>query len=292
MTLRSHPRLGIGLLALGLGLVLNTLLGPLVADGIDYPFTETVRNETLGLELVSLVLVAPLAILAGGLALRGHPAAPLVALGPSGYAAYMLVQYVVGPQYPTYQPSVALHLALLVLSIALLVGSWSFAARVPLPQLRGRWSAVVLLLVAFVVSRWAPAFAAMPGNDPVPAAAPDLTMYWSIFMLDLGFVVPAGLAAAIGLLAGAVWARAAVFGVVGWFTLVPPSVAAMALFKVVRDDPMASTGDTLVFAAVTAVSWLVAVVLFARLFRRESWLLEAGTNPNQTIATVAEPGRP
>ena len=278
MITTSHRWLGAGLLALGLGLALNTLLGPLFTGRIDYPFTDTVRNETLGLEAVSLVLVAPLAILAGLLALRGHRAAPLVALGPSGYAAYMLVQYVVGPQYPSYQPSVAFHLGLLVLSVALLVGSWAVAGREPAPPLRTRWSVVVLLMTAFVVSRWAPAFAAMPGNERVAAAAPDLTMYWSIFMLDLGFVIPAALAAAVGLFAGARWARAAVFGVVGWFALVPPSVAAMAVVKVVRQDPNASTGDTLVFIVVSAIFWIVAGVLFARLFRREDRAAGAGVD--------------
>ncbi|MDD9205726.1 hypothetical protein PU560_04495 [Georgenia sp. 10Sc9-8] len=63
-----------------------------------YPFTETVLNETLGLEAVTLVLVAPLAVVTGAMTLRGHRAGPLLALGPAAYAAYMLVQYVVGPQ--------------------------------------------------------------------------------------------------------------------------------------------------------------------------------------------------
>lgn len=106
--------LGIGLLLLAAGLAANTFLGPLFAGIIGYPFTETVYNETLGLEAVSLILVAPLAALAGVLALRDHRAAPILAIGPAAYAAYMLVQYVVGPQYPTYQPSIALHIGLLI----------------------------------------------------------------------------------------------------------------------------------------------------------------------------------
>jgi hypothetical protein len=196
------------------------------------------------------------------LALRGHPAGAVLALGPSSYAAYMLVQYVVGPQYQAYQASIAWHLALLILSVALLITAWaSVDARQLAPRSRG-WAIVVFLLAGFVVSRWLPAFTGMAVSDPVPAATPDVTMYWSIFMLDLGFVVPAAVATGVGLLIGTAWARTALHGVIGWFALVPPSVAAMAIVKVVGGDPNAAVGDTVVFIVVSVIFWVVAVWLY------------------------------
>jgi hypothetical protein len=259
----------LGMVVLGSGLTLNTLLGPLVFGVISYPFTETVRNETLGLEAVTLVLIAPLAVAAGLLALRGHRAGVLLALGSAAYAAYMLVQYVVGPQYPTYQPSIAWHLALFVLSVGMLV----WALTVVDSGLGGRsrgWAMVAFALAAFVVSRWLPAFAGMVTNDPIPAAPPDVTMYWSIFLLDLGLVVPAGVATGIGLLVGSRWANKALYGVVGWFALVPPSVAAMSIVKLLRGDPNAASGDTIVFVVVTLVFWVIAFLLFRPLFARST----------------------
>jgi hypothetical protein len=142
-----------GMLALGAGLAANTLLGPLFLGAVNYPFTETVYNETLGLEAISMVLIAPLAIVAAIITLRGHPAGPVLALGPTGYAAYMLVQYVVGPQYPTYQPSIAVHLGLFVLSGALLWRAWSTVDAAMLPRRSRGWAIAVFLLAAFVVSR-------------------------------------------------------------------------------------------------------------------------------------------
>jgi hypothetical protein len=270
----TDPRLtnlwfALGMVLLGTGLALNTLLGPLMFRVITYPFTETVRNETLGLEAVTLVLIAPLAIAAGLLALRGHRAAGILALGPAAYAAYMLVQYVVGPQYPTYQPSIALHLALFVLSVGMLLWAWITVDSELRSRSRG-WAIVAFALAAFVVSRWLPAFAGMLTNDPIPAAPPDVTMYWSIFLLDLGLVVPATVATGIGLLVGSRWANKALYGVVGWFALVPPSVAAMSIVKLLRSDPNATSGDTIVFVVVTLVFWVIAFVLFRPFFARSS----------------------
>ncbi|MEA2026674.1 MAG: hypothetical protein U9O18_08275 [Chloroflexota bacterium] len=263
-----HRWFGLGMLLLGAGLALNTLLGPLVADIIDYPFTETVRNETLGLEAVSLVLIAPLAIIAGILALRGHRAAGVVALGPAAYGAYMFVQYIVGPQYSTYEPAVLLHLALLILSGALVVRAWTLIDVGWLPVRSRGWAVVVFLLAAFALSRWAGPLAGVVTNDPLPVAAPDVTMYWSIFLLDLGIVVPVAIVTGIGLLLREPWATKALYGVIGWFALVPPSVAAMAVVKVLRDDPVADAGDTVVLLVVALIFGAVAVWLYAPLFRR------------------------
>ena len=57
---------------------------------------------------MTVLLVAPAAALAGILSLRGHPAGPLLALGPAAYAAYMFVQYVLGPEYDHYSLAVLL----------------------------------------------------------------------------------------------------------------------------------------------------------------------------------------
>jgi hypothetical protein len=177
----------------------------------------------------------------------------------------MLVQYVVGPQYPTYQPAIAGHIALFVLSAALLVRAWGSIDRGALPAISRAWAVVIFLMTAFVVSRWLPAFGGMASGSAVPAADPDLTMYWSIFLLDVGLIVPAGIATGIGVLRGVPWATAALYGLVGWFALVPPSVAAMSLVKLVRDDPNASGGDTVVFIVVTLLFWLVAGALYRKL---------------------------
>jgi hypothetical protein len=96
---RSRPWLALGLLVIGSGLVAVALLGPLASGLIDYRVTETLRNQTIGLDAVSLFLVAPLCILAAIRASQGQVAGPALALGIGAYTSYMFVQYIVGPDY-------------------------------------------------------------------------------------------------------------------------------------------------------------------------------------------------
>ena len=259
-----------GLILLGAGLAANTMIGPLFADLIDYPFSETVYNETLGLEAVTLLLAAPTAVAAGLLSARQHPAGPLLAFAPTSYGAYMLIQYIVGPQYGEYRPVIAWHLLLLIISLGLLLRSWTLADPGIVPARRTRWAVIVIALTAFVLSRWLPAIAGIINGEAVPVAPEDLTMYWSIFLLDLGVVVPAAVATAVGLLKDRSWSRKALFAVVGWFALVPPSVAAMSVVKIVRDDPAANVGDAVLFLVVAGLSTGLAAALYRPLFPRRT----------------------
>jgi hypothetical protein len=84
--------------------------------------------------------------------------------------------------------------------------------------------------------------------------------------MDLGVVVPAAIATAVGLLRRAPAAARAMYALFGWFALVPPSVAAMAVAMVLRHDPNATTGGTIVFIAVAAVFAAFAVGVFWPLF--------------------------
>src|SRR5918995_5006151 len=118
---RGHGWLGIALFMLAVGLIANSLLGPMVADAIDYPWSESMRNQAIGLEGVSMFVVAPLCIVAGVLAIRGRRAAPLVAFGPAAYTAYMFLQYVIGPEYHSYPAVLPLHLALFILGVGIAV---------------------------------------------------------------------------------------------------------------------------------------------------------------------------
>ncbi len=61
--------------------------------------TETRRNQTIGLDAVSLIVVAPLSVAAALLVVRRHVAGAALALGIGAYTSYMLVQYILGPEY-------------------------------------------------------------------------------------------------------------------------------------------------------------------------------------------------
>lgn len=58
-TMEMRSGLGAGLLALAALLVVNTVLGPILIGVVDYPITESMTNQLLGLAIVTLVLVVP-----------------------------------------------------------------------------------------------------------------------------------------------------------------------------------------------------------------------------------------
>lgn len=250
--------------ALALGLIVNSVLGPLGLKVIDYPISGTLLNQVIGLEIVSLGLVVPMALLAGMLALRGRRGAATLALGPATYSAYMLVQYVLGPEYPAYTAVALFHTGLFTLS-ALLVGwAWQSASREPLPHLSARErrvnATVLWLLALFILSRYS---GALTGGRLPAEFAQAHTFYWSIFLLDLGLVVPATVAIGIGLVRGSRVAQRASYAVLLWYALVPPSVAAMSLSMLVNDDPHTSLGQALALSMFA----IVFMVLAARLCR-------------------------
>ena len=265
--------LGIGLIAMGFGLAINSLLGPLLLGLVSYPVTPAMVSQTIGLDTVSLVLVAPLSVSAGVLALRAHPAAPALALGAGSYTAYMLAQYVVGPDYLYYPGALLLHLALFILGWSVSLAAWR---RIPAESLAGderrrrRLGLILLFLAGFILLRYLPALGGSVRQTPLPPdAQSDPAMFWTILLLDLGIVVPVAVAAGITLRAnGSPWATKAGYATVGWFAQVGTAVATMGAVMLIRGDQYASALTTLVFALVALAAIAAAVWLYRPLFER------------------------
>ncbi len=90
--MRNRQVIGGGLLALSVGLAVNTLLGPLAFGVVQDHFYAVVINHRIGLDVVTVFLMAPVAALAGILTLHGRPAGPVLGLGPAAFAVYLGVQ--------------------------------------------------------------------------------------------------------------------------------------------------------------------------------------------------------
>jgi hypothetical protein len=229
----------------------------------------------IGLEVVTVGLVVPIAVVAGVLALRGHRAAGLLGFGPASYAGYMFLQYVVGPEYATYTAVAFFHTAIFSLSCGTAVWAWVLSSRQPLPYLTARRrrlsSAILILLAVFVMTRYAGAMTGSFTGGTLPAEFLDArTFYWSIFLLDLGVVVPATVAAGYGLIRGVHAAQTALYALVTWYALVPPSVAAMSATMVVNGDPNASSGQTFLLVVVSFVFAAFAAWIYLPLMRRHA----------------------
>ena len=253
----ERPWLALGLVALAVGLTANAVLGPLVLDVADDGFPRTVRNQAVGLEAVTLALVVPWCLLVARAARRGRPAAPVLAVAPAGYAAYMLAQYVVG--HGSTVPRIALlQVPLLALAVAVVsqaVHAFGDGPVTAVPERQRRRLALVLVgIAAFVCVRYVPLAAAAVSGSALPAEGAEApAMTWAIVALDLGAVVPLLLSSAAGLRAARPTAVNGAYALLGWFALVPVSVAAMGLAMLLRDDPHASAGGTAFLGVAAAV---------------------------------------
>ena len=191
-----------------------------------------------------------------------------------------------------YKRQVLLHLSVFALAATLTAWSWSRARDghwpIPVRARRRRWAALLLALAAFVVLRYLPLATGAASGTHVPSEfAETPAFYWSVVLLDLGVVVPAALAAAAVALRGNRVALPATYAVVGWFALVPPSVAAMAVVMLARGDSNASVPTTVLMLAVAAVTTTVAAHMFRELLRQQA--LEVGVDTAETGIGPAEP---
>lgn len=272
MSQRSNRWLAGALVALAAGLAANSLLGPLVAGVISYPLSETVLNMTLGLEAVSLIIVAPMSALAAVLVFRGSQIGPITAIPPAAYTSYMFVQYIIGPEYVEYPPVILFHLGMFILSGIILVYSWTHLQIEdipPIPPQKTRiYSAVLLLLVLFVSFSYLFAVPRILTGGTIPAEyLNDPSVYWTVFLLDLGIVVPITVAVSMGLLRGTGWARKAIYGLVGWYALVTTAVLTLFVSLLVHGDPNVTVGIVIALSIATLVIIAFMVLLYRPLFR-------------------------
>lgn len=250
--------LPVGLFALAAGLAVNSAIGPLGVDLVDYPLTETLRNQTIGLDAATMFLVAPVAVGAGLLLRRRHCLGPILAVVVGSYTAYMYLQFVVGPDYTHYPGTLPLQMGLFIIGGAVAIQGWELAGQAgprPLaPRARSRHSIALFALAGFVILRYLPAIPAAFANETIPEGSlGDPAMFWSIFLMDLGVFVPVVLATAVGLRRGSQWALRSLYLVVGWFVLVSLAVLAMSVVLVVNDDPYATSAQIALFGVAATV---------------------------------------
>jgi len=241
MDKKNDRRLALSLLLLAIGIAANSILGPFVSGVVTYPFSDSVRNMTIGLDTVSLILVAPIGVLTARYVYWGKQIGFLAALSLSAYAMYTFVQFIMGPQYIEFSPIVLLHLALFILSGFILVNAWHRIKGNELPHFnrrKNKISATILFLLAIFTSlSYIASIPQIFKGGTIPATyVEDPTVYWSIFLLDLGFVLPITIAVSVGLLKNRAFAQKAIFGMVGWYTLVVGSVAAMFVVMFLNGD--------------------------------------------------------
>ena len=187
----------------------------------------------------------------------------------------MFVQYIIGPEYVEYPPAILFHLGMFILSSIILEYSWTHLQSEDIPPISPRrkriYSSGLLLLIMFVSFGYLFAVPRILTGGSIPAEyINDPSVYWSVFLLDLGIVVPITVAVSVGILRGAAWARKAIYGLVGWYTLVTTAVLALFVSLLVHDDPNVTVG--IVIGVFIATLFIIAftVWLYRPLLRQTS----------------------
>lgn len=273
-----HPVFGVLLIFMGLGVAGAALLGPLVAEIVRFHASPGAINQIKGGDIAALFLVAPVSILAGVLAIRGHRAAPVLALGPSVFALYTYAQLALGGDVNRYPGNserfFLLYMALFVLGGAIVFPAWAAIDPDRLPgtsRTADRWLGWFLLVVAIflvVGLHLRGLLDAWSASPSAPEYLADPGPFWLVKFMDLGIVLPGMAAIAAGILRGSRWARTAKYAAVAWLALLGSAVLGMSVVMQATGDPAASVANTLAFGVFAAVGMTVAFRLYRRLFAR------------------------
>ena len=268
--------LALGLALFGIGAALVAVLGPLVTEFIVYRVSDGAVNQIIGGDVAGLLLVAPVSIVAGFLVWRGHPAGPVLALGPAVYGLYMYSQLALGNDIARYAGNserfFLLYLGSFVLAAAIALAAWKAIDISQLPQTSKRLNRFfgwfVLVIAAFLamglhLPGLVDAWADQPASSEYLA---DPVVFWLVKFMDLALVVPALVAVGVGVLRNAAWAEKAKYAAVGWIALLGSSVAGMAIVMQATGDPAGTEVNTVAFSTFAAIGLVVAVLVYRPLF--------------------------
>jgi hypothetical protein len=288
--MRTQNRLlGGGLVMLGAAMAIVAVLGPLVLDVLRYRISATSLNQIIGGDAAALAVVVPITVAVGVLAIRGHRAAPVLALAPSIFVVYTYTQLIIGNEYLRLPGNVErffpLLLAVFILAGAVALRAWNSVPSERLPPTSSgvdRMAGTLLLVIAVfvVVGLHLPNYLdAMRDHPGTVQYLSSPTAFWLVKFMDLGIVVPAAVTVGIATLRHRQWARKPVYALLGAYTLIGASVAGMAITMAARHDPDASTATVIGAVLLTALLAGLTCAVYRPLFRRANTGLAAAAAP-------------
>lgn len=279
---------GIGSIALGTGIAVSAVLGPLVLEVITFRTSDHLKTQFVGGEIVSLAVVAPAAIAAGVLWLCGHRLAPALALGPALYAVYTYTTVVLGQEYTRYNGNVEqffpLYAGLVAGGAAIAAFAWSqlgeTAVPVPPDGLRRTLAGIFLGLGSFFALAWAQQIRLVVTGHPTAEYQEGPTLFWVIKLLDFGFMIPLLLATGTGLVRQHPVAIKAAYGLATFATCLAGSIAGMAIAMEVKGDPSAQPAMLVVVVPATIGLALATKRLLGSHLKGTSGLSGSATDPS------------
>ncbi|WP_455834271.1 hypothetical protein [Pseudarthrobacter siccitolerans] len=268
--------LAVVLVALGVGMAVASLAGPLGFGFMQYRTSETTVNQLVGSDAAALFIVFPATVIAAVLVFRGYAAGPLLGSGIGVYAIYTYAQVIIGQEYLRMPGNVEYWFPLLLgvfilaeAAVVLSLGSVPMDLPWPSPAVR-KTAGVSLLVVAVflalgqhlrsLLTAWSnPASLTEYASSPTP--------FWMVKLMDLGIIVPAAIASGLGLLMGAKWALKIMYPLLTGYAFLAASVASMAVVMYVKGDPDASFALMAAFLAFALLFAGLALMIYRPLVR-------------------------
>ena len=264
------PRiLGVTAIVCAAVLVTITILGPVGFAQIHYRVSQSGIYQTEGFDITDLVLLAPILVIGGILALLRRPNAKYFLVLPPMTLFYTGLAFGTGQEYSNpampgnVQNYFGLYLALMIGGIILLLGAvTSFEPKdAPKLSLRGLrvYVAVMLLFLVIFAGMWISQILQVVSSgdlaDGSYLASP--TAFWSVKYLDLGLTVPVGIIAMLLLLSKPKSAYPLVLTFFGFFVTLGTAVNAMAVVEVLKNDPALATSSAglVVFPVLGVLAW-------------------------------------
>jgi hypothetical protein len=279
---------GAGLIVLGLAVAIAVVLGPLISGAIDFRTSEAIENQFVGSEIVSLVLVAPIATASGILWLRRNRLAPALAFAPALYSVYTYGSAVLGQEYGRYEGNIEkafpLYALLVAGSVLLSAAAWSrivaMELATPSPHLRRTLAIVLVGVGGMIALAWAHQIWLVLIGDPPTEYLEGPTCFWVIKLFDLGFVVPAAIGTGIGVWRSRPMAIRLAYELSGYLTCMAAAVTCMAITTTVTNDPSSQPLVLLVLipATVALGALTMAVLRLAADAGRSTSSASAGTS--------------
>jgi hypothetical protein len=245
------------------------LLGPLGLGLIEWRVSANGLNQTYGADAAILALVVPATLAAARLWWRGQRLGAPLALGVGLAALYYGIAETLGPDYIRYAGNNERYflLFLAVIVLAWLVAARAWVALDPAPPRPPVWLArglaVVLALGAALISvAWLKQLLDIAATGAVTREYLEApSAFWTVRIVDLGFIAPVCLGVGVGLWRGSAVAIKAAYGVVAFMVLQAAAVLAMRGVMLWRDDPTASPALVYALAPVTAALLACALAL-------------------------------
>jgi hypothetical protein len=250
--------------------VVAVAMGPLGAGWIVWRVSANALNQTYGADAAQLLMVAPVALVAAWLWRQRHRAAAPLALGAGLATLYYAIASVLGPDYLRYEGNneryFLLFLALVIAGWTVAAAAWGALDAVPPAPSRalGRGFAAVLVAGGGAISAaWLAQLLDLarmgalsnPADALAYAEAPGA--FWTVRVVDLGFIAPACLAAGVGLWRNRPAAIKGAYALAAFITLQSAAVLAMGAVMLWRHDPTATPGLVYALAPITAGgAWL------------------------------------